>query len=220
MGAKILPVYVSLTNPLTIDEYLWAYDTTVAYELDRNGISAIDYFDDNRASIMDMAKRYGRDGVIFEHANTSLYVALEPTQVKSSIGNAGSFSNSKPRIFNQPTTMPRPCHRLPLTLPAVCLRKSLPKNMTILRRVDAAFEAGEIDLAEELDAELAALRELEPGDIDNDEYEQFSLDDALSLTYAQVFAPSGVGCSSIEIAPLPTCVKTFTCTAARTCRTT
>lgn len=98
-GGNVLPVYVSLKNPLTLDKYFWMYSTNAAYELDDKGISIIDLFDDNRRNITAIVAEEGYDGVLFEHNGESLVVALTPDQIKSTISNTGAFQG--PNILEQ-----------------------------------------------------------------------------------------------------------------------
>ena len=90
-GANVIPVYLSVQNPLTLAAYNSAFYTNTAVEIDEQGISLTDYFDDNRRSIMDFAKKGGYDGVVFQHKGKMLAVAFRPEQIKSATGNSGAF---------------------------------------------------------------------------------------------------------------------------------
>jgi hypothetical protein len=98
-GGNIMPAYVSLKNPLTLDYYTWMFDTNPKVEIDNEGISLIDYFDDNRASIIYEAEKQGFDGVLFERDGEKLVVAFRPTQIKSAVGNNGDFDSNNPNIL-------------------------------------------------------------------------------------------------------------------------
>ena len=102
-GANVMPVYLSIQNPLTLEAYTDAFYTNPAVEIDEQGISLTDYFDDNRDSVMDFVKRGGHDGVVFQHKGKTLAVALKPEQIKSAIGNRGTFDPNDPSILNQKT---------------------------------------------------------------------------------------------------------------------
>lgn len=100
-GANVIPAYLSLQNPLTLDEYTYAFDTTPKREIDDEGLSLIDYFDDNRRSIVAYAKEGGNDGVLFQRNGQTFAVAFRPEQVKSAIGNVGDFDPANPDITRQ-----------------------------------------------------------------------------------------------------------------------
>lgn len=91
-GANVMPVYLSIKSPLSIDKYTDAFYTNPSVEIDDQGISLTDYFDDNRNSIMEFADNDKHDGVLFQHKGKTLAVAFSPNQIKSSIGNTGAFS--------------------------------------------------------------------------------------------------------------------------------
>jgi hypothetical protein len=93
-----MPVYLSLQNPLVHDF--------------KNKV----YRDKKYRELIDQAKKEGRDGVILKNTYDSgeysrfdaiirgkfkgedIYVAFEPTQIKSAIGNIGTFDPTKPDI--------------------------------------------------------------------------------------------------------------------------
>lgn len=65
-GSNITPVHVSIKNPLTLQHYIWMYDTNPKVEIDDKGISDVtDYFDDNRHSIIHHATQDNHDGILF-----------------------------------------------------------------------------------------------------------------------------------------------------------
>jgi hypothetical protein len=95
---NIMPVYLSLQNPLVHDF--------------KNKV----YRDKKYRELIDQAKKEGRDGVILKNTYDSgeysrfdaiirgrfkgedIYVVFEPTQIKSAIGNIGTFDPTKPDI--------------------------------------------------------------------------------------------------------------------------
>jgi hypothetical protein len=95
---NIMPVYLSLQNPLTYDFKNKVYRDKKYWEL------------------IDQAKKEGRDGVILKNTYDSgeysrfdaiirgrfkgedIYIVFEPTQIKSAIGNIGTFDPTKPDI--------------------------------------------------------------------------------------------------------------------------
>ena len=100
-GANVMPVYLSVQNPLTLEAYTYAYYTSPRAEIDERGVSLIDYYDDNRASIVQFAKDGGHDGVLFRHNGRVLGVAFRPEQIKSAIGNNGNFDPADPSIVRE-----------------------------------------------------------------------------------------------------------------------
>lgn len=100
-GAVVMPAYLAIRNPLTLDAYTDAFYTNPKVEIDDQGISLTDYFDDNRASIVDFVQQGGHDGVVFSHNGKTLAVALKPEQIKSATGNRGTFDANDPSILNQ-----------------------------------------------------------------------------------------------------------------------
>jgi len=97
-GANIIPAYLSLQNPLTLEAYTDYFDSTPAYEIDEQGISITDYFDDNRRNIVSIAQEGGHDGVLFQHRGDLLGVVFSPAQIKSATGNSGAFDPADPDI--------------------------------------------------------------------------------------------------------------------------
>ena len=95
---NIMPVYLSLQNPLTYDFKNKVYRDKKYWEL------------------IDQAKKEGRDGVILKNTYDSgeysrfdaiirgrfkgedIYIIFEPTQIKSAIGNIGTFDPTKTDI--------------------------------------------------------------------------------------------------------------------------
>lgn len=90
-GQNIMPVYLSIKNP-------FVYDAKGAPYTDiEKGLTAI----------IDKAKKAGHDGVIFKNLDddpgranmvADHYVVFEPTQIKSAIGNVGTFDPKDPSI--------------------------------------------------------------------------------------------------------------------------
>lgn len=69
------PVYLSLKNPITLRMPV-------------------------QNSALSMARDAGHDGAILKSRGGDEYVAFEPEQIKSAIGNTGAFDASMPEIFN------------------------------------------------------------------------------------------------------------------------
>jgi hypothetical protein len=89
--ANIMPVYLSLQNPIIVNT--------------KDG--ADKHFDYNRSRLYERARKAGADGIIINGSNRSIFVALDPTQIKSAIGNQGAFDPADPNILNQDEQQPR-----------------------------------------------------------------------------------------------------------------
>lgn len=92
-GQNIMPVYLSIQNPLEID----------AAGENPEGIGGID-------PLIKRAQREGRDGVIIRNFDDAAglyneladhFIAFKPEQIKSAIGNRGTFDPADPNILNQ-----------------------------------------------------------------------------------------------------------------------
>ena len=92
-GERIVPVYLRLNAPLTID-------ATGAV-----GMSASGYLDTHKEKILARAKAEKADGIVVRggKANDIIYVAFRPEQIKSAIGNRGTFDPNSPNILQQST---------------------------------------------------------------------------------------------------------------------
>lgn len=92
-GQNIMPVYLSIQNPLEID----------AAGENPEGIGGIN-------KLIAQAKRRGNDGVIirnfddaagFSNDNADHYIAFRPEQIKSATANRGTFDPNNPSILHQ-----------------------------------------------------------------------------------------------------------------------
>jgi len=102
-GANTIPVYIKSETPLTLEKYTDAYYSSPDTEVGDEGISVTDYYDDNTDSVLEMVDRDGHDGVLFNYKGDALAVAFDPTQIKSAIGNQGTFDGSNPDIRYSPS---------------------------------------------------------------------------------------------------------------------
>jgi len=110
-GNVILPVYLSLQNPLVIDAKgnYWRH-------LGEHGTA-------DTAGVV--AKEKGYDGIIVRNVGdanaghwpetATTYVAFYPTQIKSAKGNAGTFSSDDPNIYKNPRRKNAPTSRARLS---------------------------------------------------------------------------------------------------------
>jgi len=99
VGGNVLPVYLSLKNPLEVDQQGKEYREQSYYD------------------ILARAKADGHDGVIIRNTfdegfesggnkKTDIYVVFNPTQIKSATGNIGTYDPTNPNILfsrNLPT---------------------------------------------------------------------------------------------------------------------
>ena len=86
-GGQVIPVYLSMKNPLVVK---------VAGDQD----TLIRAYDKAKSQLLEQAAQTGHDGieVMSTTGHGSMYVALEPTQIKSAIGNTGNFDPADSRI--------------------------------------------------------------------------------------------------------------------------
>jgi hypothetical protein len=84
-GARVMPVYLSLKNPLVVEDGKLPDGRTLS-QVHRTGISA-----EGGKDLQRMIKSRGHDGAIFKTGGEEVqYVVFEPTQIKSQF-NQGSF---------------------------------------------------------------------------------------------------------------------------------
>lgn len=91
-GQNVLPVYLAISNPLIVDA---AGENAVGFDI---------------PEALKRAVRGGHDGLIIRNLDDAAglsnqeadhYVVFEPSQIKSAIGNSGSFDPADPRILHQ-----------------------------------------------------------------------------------------------------------------------
>jgi hypothetical protein len=92
---RVFSVYLALENPLILKA---SHDRWPDM-----------YFDDNADAILRRAHRGNHDGVIVhgidpysDNEPRSIYIAFEPTQIKSATANAGTFDPEDPSILRNP----------------------------------------------------------------------------------------------------------------------
>ena len=98
-------VYLSLQNPYTLEQFAADLGLEVDDLVMQEGSpqSPITVFDTDREEIMRRVRDGGYDGVAFQvdygdGTNEGMFVALEPTQIKSAIGNNGQFDQGSADI--------------------------------------------------------------------------------------------------------------------------
>lgn len=86
-GANVMPVYLSINNPATFD-----YDELLGLTKRSAGV---------------LRKRFesmGCDGVIIDDPGGGvIYIAFNPTQIKSAIGNSGLYQKNNPSVIDDDT---------------------------------------------------------------------------------------------------------------------
>lgn len=86
-GANVMPVYLSINNPATFD-----YDELLGL---------------TKRSAGALRKRFesmGCDGVIIDDPGGGvIYIAFDPTQIKSAIGNSGLYRKNNPSVIDGDT---------------------------------------------------------------------------------------------------------------------
>ena len=162
---SIMPVYLSLQDPLIID---------VSEHAEKVGLGDPSSYYDNRTSeLLARANDAGNDGIIVRNKRRgySTIVAFNPEQIKSAIGNNGQFDPNNPSILKQGADGPRgmfsPEQR------AIALLKAADLS-TFLHEAGHFFFEDDIALASELVAAQAQGATVSPG-------EQRILDDVGTL---------------------------------------
>ena len=90
-GGNVMPVYLRIENPAP--QSVWQ---PMLERLDAGTMTDMDI----RRELNDA----GYDGIIQPHIDHTIYVAFEPTQIKSATGNNGDFDGDNPNINRRPET--------------------------------------------------------------------------------------------------------------------
>ena len=134
IGENVKPVYLSIKNPKIY---------TTEQEYDDYVMSPSPTFDSNLKKL----KNQGFDGIVYkpEDSGSTYYVAFEPTQIKSAIGNRGTFNPNSPSIIEDdiPAIKIKPHKQLQKEAPKV------PKKV-----YDDAKQRSVMDIAKERTKEL------------------------------------------------------------------
>lgn len=93
-GANVMPVFVSIKNPFTLEDYKKATNSGIRKSHGDGVDSLTRFFDDDRSFILRFAKENKRDGIVFDRDGKKLVVAFHAEQVKSAIGNSGLFNSA------------------------------------------------------------------------------------------------------------------------------
>ncbi len=107
-GERILPVFLSIKNPLRVTDpgYFSGLDESFVSELRSLGVRVRN--EATHAELRDELERAGYDGLVYENeggdeAGGDSWVALRPEQIKSATANRGTFDPADPSILNQQT---------------------------------------------------------------------------------------------------------------------
>jgi hypothetical protein len=91
-GDNIIPAYVSIKNPASLEEF------NLAYEKSSGG--------NPRKQAHEALAKKGYDGVVFrkmeDDGKVDFVIAFSPTQIKSATGNRGTFDPKNPNILKEP----------------------------------------------------------------------------------------------------------------------
>jgi hypothetical protein len=95
-GGSVYPVHLSIKNPVELKNRIEGRRQVDRELLAREfaGLPKSATADDLRAKFIEM----GHDGVIFDNNGVKEYVAFEPTQIKSALGNRGTYDINDPDI--------------------------------------------------------------------------------------------------------------------------
>ncbi|CAM5356022.1 hypothetical protein SSTU70S_05524 [Stutzerimonas stutzeri] len=98
-GANVLPVFVNLRNPLTLQRFQEITNGLGLRQRHGRGVDALTrFFDEERDLLIRYAKQEKHDGILLEKDGIHLVVAFRPEQIKSALGNNGNFDPNDPRI--------------------------------------------------------------------------------------------------------------------------
>jgi len=105
-AANILLVYLRIENPLRVTDAEASDEATLLSSIIKGKYPDLDVNTARRKGAMRAAKDAGYDGFVYnnrmEDRGRKSYVAFEPTQIKSAIGNNGNFDPNDPRIQYSP----------------------------------------------------------------------------------------------------------------------
>lgn len=106
-GARVIPAFVKITNPLVLDNRTSRQRAIGAYADESSEFPLL-----LTGKQVEAIRRDGYDGIIFDHKSLAdetqkflpeekwlvEYIVFDPTQIKSAIGNRGTFDPSNPNI--------------------------------------------------------------------------------------------------------------------------
>jgi GNAT superfamily N-acetyltransferase len=106
MGAKTIPVYLSIKNPMRLtDQQANHADTYFHYAMLRGEYPELKEVWGKNEPITEALKKLGYDGFVYENEGEGggdSYVIFSPHQVKSAIGNSGEFNPEEMSITASP----------------------------------------------------------------------------------------------------------------------
>ena len=189
-GANVMPVYAKLKSPLVLDSMdmlMWAREVYANSEFPQL-ISA--------KTVADL-KADGYDsvildsGMIWNKPAESEVLVFEPTQIKSAIGNSGAFDPTNPDIrFSRGTFS---------DVNRMSAEQVQAEIKALMPRVDEAYEAGNLALAERLDARLETLMEALESNFVELEEDQLTAVDLLNPVMAARIAEGEQGDAEADV---------------------
>lgn len=118
-GSNVMPVYIKLENPLRVKDLKENWDLGLLREMVRLGVLSEEKMDSLRKEgnekqnwkqlAVRTLKDLGYDGLVYENiaeGRGDSYVVLEPNQIKSAIGNRGTFSTEEDNIIFDVNRLP------------------------------------------------------------------------------------------------------------------
>lgn len=105
-GANIMPVYLSIRNPLTLARLRSARIPVDRAFASGDAENVTDLFDEYHERILALARKGGHDGIVLRRGNDLLAVAFRPEQIKSATANRGTFDPNDPNILYQRAAAP------------------------------------------------------------------------------------------------------------------
>ena len=105
-GQNTIPVYLAIFDPLDLRN---GFSLALLNTMEYYGLNARYYYnvrdmweifdyENGGKELVEVLKKMGYDGAIFEEDGGTTWVAFDPNQIKSAIGNKGTFNIKDPRI--------------------------------------------------------------------------------------------------------------------------
>ena len=103
-GANVMPVYVSAKNPFDYENKKHVAALEVNAGLARNAVNEVKKGKWQRLedrTVLETIKRLGFDGVYVNEEGVKNLAVFDPSQIKSAVGNRGTFDPDSPNILEQ-----------------------------------------------------------------------------------------------------------------------
>jgi len=106
-GENVLPVYLSIQNPLRMQDTNWGDVSMIKQDHPSLRLQGR-----TLAEIRSEIERRGYDGIVYENkvedVGSNSWIAFQPTQIKSATGNRGTFDPEDPNIMHNPRRRKNP----------------------------------------------------------------------------------------------------------------